>query len=93
MEQEHEEGLIGIYLSQISALGVKALKGEEIASEVESVVAKACSHFEGVKSSPANANLKAFRGRLKIQAESVHESQPEMRQTLEYAASCCPEKI
>ncbi|WP_156941154.1 hypothetical protein [Cobetia crustatorum] len=91
MNQEHEEGLIDRYLSKINSLCVKAIEGEEVKPQVEAVVKEACEDFATVVTSPANANLRTFRGRLKIKLESA--SQTEESDILKHAISCCPEKI
>ena len=89
----HEEGLITQYVKQVEALAARAEAGSDVTTEVEAVVAKACEHFRIVKTSDAQANLAAFRGRLKITAEVVHASQRKYKETLNYAASVCPSSL
>ena len=89
----HEEGLITIYVRDIQGLSVRAEAGEDVKAEVDVVVKKACEHFYIVKSSDPQANLTAFKGRLKLTAEISHPSQPAIKNTLMYAASICPDEI
>lgn len=90
---DHDEGLITQYVHKVQALGVHAEAGEAVQAETRAVVTEAIEHFRIVKSSDPQANLLAFRGRLRIIAEASHSSQPAFKRTLEYAASICPAGI
>ena len=90
---DHEEGLIGQYVSEIQALGIRAEAGENVQAAVEAAVAKACDHFRVVKTSDPQANLIAFKSKLKLTGERAYSSQPGYKRTLEHAASVCPSEI
>ena len=87
MQQNHEECLINIYVKKIQALAVQALDGVDVSQNVKAVVAEACTHFDAVVTSSPEKNRAAFKGRLSIYGDVVHESQPKYRDTLKYAAS------
>lgn len=89
----HEEGLIEQYLHQIRALAVRAECGEDVATAVEAVLDEAVKHFRIVKSSDPQANLSAFKGKLKFNAELAHPSQSSFKKTLQYAIEKCPDTI
>jgi hypothetical protein len=90
---DYEEGLITQYVHQIQALGVRAEAGEDVISAIDAVVTKAVEHFRIVKSSDPQANLSAFKGRLKITADVTHSSQLAFKRTLQHAADTCPAEI
>lgn len=87
MQENHEEGLIRIYIQKIQALAVRAQDGENVKGEIKTVIADACKHFDSVVSSEASQNRSAFKGRLSIYSDMVHASQPQFRDAMRYAAS------
>lgn len=89
----HEDGLIQQYVDAIQALGVRAESGEDVTAPIASKVQEAVDHFRIVKSSDPQANLLAFKYRLKAVAEVTHSSQPRFKETLKQAADTCPNSI
>lgn len=89
----YEEGLIQQYVSELRACAVRAENGENVLSAVDAVLEKAVEHFRFVKSSDPQANLLAFKSRIKLTAELTHPSQPEYRAALEYAYKYCPGEV
>jgi hypothetical protein len=87
MERDNDKGLIAQYTKIVKVLAVKAHKGENVTSQVESVVREACEHFSRSRASDPDALLNGFREALKMAAELTHESQPKVRETLAQAAS------
>ncbi len=90
--QSYEKGLIKQYVDKIRSLAVQAQQGAEVEKKIEKLVQEACEHFRIVNTSN-QANLDAFRGQLKMQAELVHSSQPMNKKALEYAISKCPDNL
>jgi len=89
----HEEGLIEQYVHEIRAQAVRAERGEDVVTAVQAVLDRAVEHFRLVKSSDPQANLLAFKSKLKLTAELAHASQPNFKKSLEYAFENCPDKI
>ncbi|MFZ5581168.1 MAG: hypothetical protein ACOZCK_00750 [Pseudomonadota bacterium] len=87
MQQSHEEGLVKIYVKKIQALAEQALDGADVRENIRAVVVEACTHFDAVVTSSPEQNRAAFKGRLSIYGDLVHESQPKYREMLKYAAS------
>ena len=89
----HEEGLISQYVEAVQALGVRAENGEDIHTEVDTLVVKAVDHFRAVKTSDPQANLSVFQARLRMVGALAHSSQPVFKETLLRAANACPPQI
>ena len=87
MQENHEEGLINIYVTKVQALAVRALNGDDVNEKIKAVVLEACTHFDAVVTSSPAENRAAFKGRLGIYGDLTHESQPKYREALRYAAS------
>lgn len=90
---QHEEGLVRQYRGVISALGVVAMKGEDVTERVKTAVTEHCEHFRILKSSEPQNNLIAYRAALKMASHTTHESQPQVKATYDYALSICPTEL
>jgi len=89
----HEEGLVDQYIREIRALGVRAETGANVQADVRAVVAKACEHFRVVKTSSPQANLAAFKSKLKAASDRADSLLSGYKRTLKQAASACPPEI
>ncbi len=87
MERHDDKGFIAQYTKIVQLLAVKAHKGENVTSQVECLVHEACDHFSRSRASDPAPLFNEFRGALKRAAAVSDESQPQVRDTLEYAAS------
>jgi hypothetical protein len=87
MHTNYEESMINQHVTKVQVLATKALSGNHVKSDIQKVINEARDHFSIVKSSEREGNLLALKGKLKRLADSVHESHPDYRNALEYAAS------
>lgn len=85
VREDHEEGLIKIYLDELKSLAVKAEYGESVMDKAEDCIRRAEQHFSKVVTSNKEDNLKVMRGRLTLMAENHHESQPTSREVFRQA--------
>lgn len=90
---DFEQGLINEYRGEIGILAVKTSTGEDVAERVKKSVIRHCEHFRIIKSSQPQRNLEAYRSALNFAGIQTHETQPQVRQTFEYALSVCPAEL
>ncbi|MCC7633621.1 hypothetical protein IEN52_05705 [Stenotrophomonas rhizophila] len=88
-----DQGLVSLHLSAVQQVAAKAQMGQEITDELFRVVAAAQSQFAVVPEQEQGANLKAFRGRLKLMADPMVTSDDTYRGVLAAAVSLLDSQI
>ena len=87
MHATHDEGLINQHLQKIRVHAEKIPYDDKVASAIQETINQACDHFLLARDSDPQANLLAFKGRLKLLAVLAHESDADRKKALAYAAS------
>lgn len=91
--ENYDRQIVDLYLDKVAVLGVKALQGEDVKSQVNAVVQEAAEHFAIWVGGTKEGNLKLFAGQLGMRADLSPESQPECRDTFRYAAQLTKEML
>lgn len=91
--KDYEEGLIEIYIGYLRSSANRVVQDDELFSSVDDVISDALKQFRALKSSDPQANLSAFRSRIKYVGDRAHSSQPVFKRVFDYAYQQCPVDI